>query len=126
MLKGIALCVKENERRKNVCFSAGEPLSAVARIFCLNACCLLEFPNIGGGLQMRSGASPCSASHLTRALPMTTPSARRAKLRTWAGVEMPKPTATGRSVHCLIRRISGVTEAATGVFVPVTPVTEMK
>jgi len=34
----------------------------------------------------------------TRALPTTTPSAERATSLTWAGVEMPKPTATGSAV----------------------------
>jgi len=61
---------------------------------------------------------------LTSADPTTTPSAPAAIALAWAGVEMPKPTATGSRVAVLMRAIWAWTAATSGAMVPVMPVME--
>jgi len=74
---------------------------------------------------VRSRLPLFSSINLTKALPTTTPSARGAILRACSGVEIPKPTATGRLLLSLILATSRLMFSILGLAVPVTPVTEM-
>ena len=60
------------------------------------------------------------------ALPTTTPSACRPISATCSGVEMPKPTASGRSVTARMERTSGSTASESESCSPVTPVRETR
>ena len=63
---------------------------------------------------------------LMRALPITAPSAYFPTSRTCSALEMPKPTATGRSVCDLTWLTNVSTRWETAVRAPVTPRREMQ
>jgi hypothetical protein len=75
-------------------------------------------------LRQHLGHRLALADALTMAEPTTQPSATPAMACAASGVEMPKPTITGRSVAALIRATSGPTSAACAAAAPVIPVIE--
>jgi len=84
-------------------------------------------------LALSTGSSPAApdipadSMAETTALPTTTPSARRAAARTWSGVEIPKPTATGSgAANLLTRAASSGRPSGRSLRTPVTPARETK
>src|SRR6185436_4299943 len=73
----------------------------------------------------RSAEAPASAITFTSALPTTAASAQRPTSRTCSGVEMPKPSATGRSLTARMRRTICSAPSAIWSRTPVTPRREM-
>eukprot|EP00967_Tisochrysis_lutea_P077147 scaffold104680_cov23-Tisochrysis_lutea.AAC.2 len=68
--------------------------------------------------------APPDSRALQMAEPTTTPSAIAATSATCSGVEMPKPTASGRSVCLRMRSMNLGSSGGRAVRAPVTPVSE--
>src|SRR5439155_22881262 len=71
--------------------------------------------------KLRAASAPPAPSASTRALPTTTPSAWPAIALACAGVEIPKPTATGSVVARRTWAIDACSPSASDALAPVTP-----